>query len=50
MAEQRPGDGLEERVRFHIRGASAGAEAAHLVFDEQFADYPFAETEERNSN
>jgi hypothetical protein len=30
-------------MRFHVRGAGTGAEAAVLVFDEEFADEGFAE-------
>ena len=29
---------------FDVRGASAGADAAELVFDKEFADEGFAET------
>jgi hypothetical protein len=43
VAEESPGCGLEEGVVFDVGGAAAGTEAFGLVFDEEFADYVFAE-------
>ena len=43
VAEEGPGGGAEEGVRFYVGGAGAGAEAAEFVFDEEFADEGFAE-------
>ena len=37
MTEERPSDGLEERMVFYIRGSSAGAKPSHLIFDEKLA-------------
>lgn len=42
MAEERPGDRLEERMVFHVGGSSAGAEPSHLIFYEQLAYNRFA--------
>lgn len=42
VAEQGPGGLAEEGVRFDVGGAGAGAKAAELVLDEQFADEGFA--------
>jgi hypothetical protein len=44
VAEEGPGDGFEERVAFDVGGTGTGAETAHLVFDEEFADDAFAQT------
>lgn len=49
VAQQGPGGGAEERVGFDVRGAGARAEAAELVFDEEFADEGFAEAGRRVS-
>ena len=43
MAEEGPLGGAKEGVGFHVRGASAGADAAEFVFDKEFADEGFAE-------
>ena len=37
MTEERPSDGLEERMVFYIRGSSARAKPSHLIFDEKLA-------------
>ena len=42
MAEESPLSCAEERVGFHVGGASAGTDAAEFVFDEEFADKGFA--------
>lgn len=44
MPEESPLRGAEERVRFDVRSACAGAESTHFVFDEQFSDKRLAET------
>lgn len=44
MPQQGPLRAAEEWVRFDVRGAGARADAAELVFDEEFADQGFAET------
>ena len=38
VSEESPGDGFEEGVVLDVGGAGAGAETAHFVFDEEFAD------------
>ena len=43
MAEEGPLGCAEEGVGFDVRGAGAGADAAELVFNEEFADEGFAE-------
>lgn len=45
MTEEGPLSGAEERVGFHIGCAGAGADAAELVFYEEFADERLAEAE-----
>jgi hypothetical protein len=49
VPEQGPRGWFEEGVGFDVAGAGAGAEAAELVFDEEFADERFAEAGARNS-
>ncbi len=46
MAEESPLSCAEERVSFHVGCASAGTNAAELVFDEEFADKGFAKAAE----
>lgn len=46
MAEESPLSCAEERVGFHVGGASAGTDAAEFVFDEEFADKGFAKAAE----
>ena len=49
MAEESPLSCAEERVGFHVGGASTGADAAEFVFDEEFADKGFAKAKEEIS-
>ena len=46
MAEKSPLGCAEERMGFHVGGASAGTDAAEFVFDEEFADKGFAKAAE----
>ena len=46
MAEEGPLSRAEERVGFHVGGASAGTDAAKFVFDEEFANEGFAKAAE----
>lgn len=43
MTQESPLGSAEERVGFYVRSASARADTAKFVFDEEFADKGFAE-------
>ena len=45
MPKEGPLCRAEERMGFHIRGASAGANAPKFIFDEKFTNEGLAQTE-----